>query len=192
MEHVPRNDFSHQGEPRRCAEWWHRECNDSRRNNTRLLTIYRRTRPATDLNVYLNSQTVYNRLCRSKSESHKRDLLCKLKDVCKDRAGNNFWSTIKSNSQRNGHNNSGNITPKRWHDYFEALYTVGNEPGNHFYNMANEFIETHDNDCELCNINISCNVNDVSLNSEISPDEIENVKQLPKNKSAGIDGFYTS
>ena len=42
--------------------------------------------------------------------------------------------------------------------------------------MANEFIATHDNDCELCNINISSNVNDVSLNSKkITPDEIENV-----------------
>ena len=73
------------------------------------------------------------------------------------------------------------------------MYTVGNEPGNDFYNMANEFIATHDNDCEICNINISSNVNDVLLNSEISPDKIENVaKQLPKNKLLVLMVFYTS
>jgi hypothetical protein len=66
MEIFPRSDNVHPGTSR-CAEWWDKECNDARRNKTRLLNIFRRTRSPNDLHVYMDSKTIYNNLCRTKS-----------------------------------------------------------------------------------------------------------------------------
>jgi hypothetical protein len=161
-------------------KWFDQECNVLRKEKNRCLRKFRKTRLERDLNIYVDSRKVFNKVCKSKKRAHDRNIVTEIADSVSNQK--KFWNTIKFSL------GSDRINPRiginEWYDHFKVVFQPAMETNDGDVN--DDYVNNADvTDNDENNDNVLFGPDFDVFNSEITDAEIVYaISDLKKNKAS--------
>lgn len=165
-------------------DWFDKECQDLKIRKGKLLNDFRATSDKKILSEYIETKQHFQKLCEVKQKDkkqHKKEEIINAassNDACK------FWKLVKFSVNFKGKSET-DISCVEWKQYFNDLLNPNiTDKDTEFSDFVNFFMNNHDNNCQICDIELSF------LDNDITEDEIIcELKKLKNNKSPGDDGI---
>jgi hypothetical protein len=166
-------------------KWWE-DCDRLKVNKHEALKAFKTSNSEHDLREYKTARSAFKNLCSQKSVKWKDELRERL--IASKTDPTQFWKTVKSISTK--HFQATPISPVEWFAYFDKLLNQDVEINVEFSEFVDDFLETHDSECNTCTHHDQAADDILNLNAQITSDEIvQCIKEMSNGKAGGIDGI---
>ena len=168
-------------------KWWCKECEKLKTKKYECLKRFKLSNTDADLRSFREARNNFKNFCKLKSSQWKSKLRDRLIG-CKSNP-TEFWKTVK-NVAKEQLQPSNLITAGEWFCYFEKLLNQNVNISEEFESLVQDFTESHDSECGICNGQELGSPETQELNDHISAEEIlKSVKEMSNGKAPGIDGI---